>query len=101
MSSCNSDYSLYLIDKYRVNDVQETVTPVTINGEHIGDVDNVIPTEMGNTIPITIYDGLQIPANSVFTIIKGEKDREVQIIVRPGSSKLYLQDGDTIVVPNK
>lgn len=101
LSSCNSDYSLYLINKSGVNCVQETVTPVIINGKQIGDVDNIIPTEIGVEIPIKIYDGLQIPSNSVFTIIKGKKDREVKIIVRPGSSKVHLQDGDTIVVTNK
>lgn len=99
--SCNTNCSLYLINKSGVDGVQETVTPVTINGKQIGDVDNIIPTEIGIKIPITIYDGLQIPSNSIFTIIKGEKDREVQIIVRPGSSKIYLQDGDTIVLTNK
>jgi hypothetical protein len=97
--ACNNDYPLYLINKTGII-VQETVTPVTINGKQIGDVDNIIPTERGVEIAITIYGGLQIPANSVFTIIKGEKDREVQISVRPGSSKVYLQEEDIIIVTN-
>ena len=97
VSSCNSDYTLYLIAGDESYGVQETVTPVILNGKNIGDVDNIIPTDLGTEIPITIRDGLEIPANSVFTIVDGKEfGTEKQISITPGSSIVYLRDGDTV-----
>jgi len=94
LSSCNSDYSLCLVACDESEGVQETVTPVTLNGKYIGNVDNIIPTGMGIMVPITINDGLKIPANSTFTIenVGGNK----QIAIKLGSSEMYLHPGDTI-----
>ena len=97
LSSCNSDYSLCLVACDESEGVQETVTPVTLNGKYIGDVDNIIPTGMGIMVPITINDGLKIPANSIFTIIDGKAfGTKKQIAIKSGSSEMYLHPGDTI-----
>lgn len=98
LSSCTKNYTLYLLDKTPSGNIQETVTPIMLNGKYIGDVDNVIPTEKGILIPVTIYNSTKIPANSVFSIAGVKKK---QIAVHPGTSKIYLQEGDTIAITHK